>query len=173
MRISDWSSDVCSSDLIAIVQQNAAIPSDYPALNIAFAPANGRAADWSPGIRPFANNKFRQASLRSDWEVVDDITLTSLTSYVDYDHHQGIEGDGTGSVAKIVKLEHAWRRLDGRNDDGFQVAPFRSEEHTSELQSLMRISYAVFCLKKKNTNIKTILRLPRNDTTQNNTSSKT
>src|SRR3546814_9044966 len=28
--------------------------------------------------------------------------------------------------------------------------PFRSEEHTSELQSLMRISYAVFCLKKKN-----------------------
>src|SRR3546814_10409876 len=28
---------------------------------------------------------------------------------------------------------------------------FRSEEHTSELQSLMRISYAVFCLKKKNT----------------------
>src|SRR3546814_7455210 len=29
------------------------------------------------------------------------------------------------------------------------VAPYRSEEHTSELQSLMRISYAVFCLKKK------------------------
>src|SRR3546814_1511166 len=42
-----------------------------------------------------------------------------------------------GSVAKIVKLEHAWRR---------------SEEHTSELQSLMRISYAVFCLKKKKHN---------------------
>src|SRR3546814_7520185 len=60
--------------------------------------------------------------------------------------------EGEGSVAKIVKLEHAWRRLDGRNDDGFQVAPFpgRSEEHTSELQSLMRISYAVFCLNKKN-----------------------
>ena len=32
--------------------------------------------------------------------------------------------DLIGSVAKIVKLEHAWRRLDGRNDDGFQVAPF-------------------------------------------------
>ncbi|WP_231728251.1 recombinase family protein [Sphingopyxis sp. H050] len=32
--------------------------------------------------------------------------------------------EGDGSVAKIVKLEHAWRRLDGRNDDGFQVAPF-------------------------------------------------
>src|SRR3546814_8465373 len=42
-------------------------------------------------------------------------------------------------------------------DDGPQSATeiarmMRSEEHTSELQSLMRISYAVFCLKKKNTN---------------------
>src|SRR3546814_6675786 len=37
--------------------------------------------------------------------------------------------------------------------DGADLAPVqaRSEEHTSELQSLMRISYAVFCLKKKNT----------------------
>src|SRR3546814_3863376 len=34
--------------------------------------------------------------------------------------------------------------------DGLVRAPMRSEEHTSELQSLMRISYAVFCLKKKN-----------------------
>src|SRR3546814_1245973 len=32
-----------------------------------------------------------------------------------------------------------------------QMQPLRSEEHTSELQSLMRISYAVFCLKKKQT----------------------
>ncbi|GAY21300.1 TniQ protein [Sphingobium fuliginis] len=37
---------------------------------------------------------------------------------------QTILRGGLGSVAKIVKLEHAWRRLDGRNDDGFQVAPF-------------------------------------------------
>src|SRR3546814_4377319 len=35
-----------------------------------------------------------------------------------------------------------------------RVIPVRSEEHTSELQSLMRISYAVFCLKKKNTHHK-------------------
>src|SRR3546814_8693530 len=34
----------------------------------------------------------------------------------------------------------------------FPPCPRRSEEHTSELQSLMRISYAVFCLKKKKTN---------------------
>src|SRR3546814_2634195 len=37
--------------------------------------------------------------------------------------------------------------------DGAKRVVTRSEEHTSELQSLMRISYAVFCLKKKNTNI--------------------
>src|SRR3546814_14198045 len=36
---------------------------------------------------------------------------------------------------------------------GFRPATWRSEEHTSELQSLMRISYAVFCLKKKKTYI--------------------
>src|SRR3546814_2575682 len=35
------------------------------------------------------------------------------------------------------------------------LIPWRSEEHTSELQSLMRISYAVFCLKKKNKKNKT------------------
>src|SRR3546814_2990284 len=41
------------------------------------------------------------------------------------------------------------------SDDDFRVLN-RSEEHTSELQSLMRISYAVFCLKKKNNNFNTI-----------------
>src|SRR3546814_9660274 len=39
---------------------------------------------------------------------------------------------------------------------GWSRVNTRSEEHTSELQSLMRISYAVFCLKKKKTHIKTI-----------------
>src|SRR3546814_7972969 len=42
---------------------------------------------------------------------------------------------------------------EGRSDD-VGTAIVRSEEHTSELQSLMRISYAVFCLKKKNDNIR-------------------
>src|SRR3546814_11662511 len=40
---------------------------------------------------------------------------------------------------------NAW----GDDDIGYDGAEARSEEHTSELQSLMRISYAVFCLKKK------------------------
>src|SRR3546814_5797045 len=42
---------------------------------------------------------------------------------------------------------HVWTNPDGVAQG---ISPIRSEEHTSELQSLMRISYAVFCLKKKN-----------------------
>src|SRR3546814_4235435 len=41
-------------------------------------------------------------------------------------------------------------RVGGRYSDEWHKAHLRSEEHTSELQSLMRNSYAVFCLKKKN-----------------------
>src|SRR3546814_5883233 len=50
----------------------------------------------------------------------------------------------------------AFNEVQGSGRSGFPVHRFpergvgRSEEHTSELQSLMRISYAVFCLKKKN-----------------------
>src|SRR3546814_4391029 len=47
------------------------------------------------------------------------------------------------------------------SDNGFFLGHHRSEEHTSELQSLMRISYAVFCLKKK-------LNTPPNPTNYNN-----
>src|SRR3546814_10871664 len=45
-----------------------------------------------------------------------------------------------------------WVPLASIADDPLTVENERSEEHTSELQSLMRISYAVFCLKKKNKN---------------------
>src|SRR3546814_7718078 len=61
-------------------------------------------------------------------------------------------------ASKALKSHRNGFRVDSRND---QVASFsglklatRSEEHTSELQSLMRISYAVFCLKKKKHNYK-------------------
>src|SRR3546814_3863970 len=54
---------------------------------------------------------------------------------------------------------HRWQRQVSSNfgpypaKDAAQPEAIRSEEHTSELQSLMRISYAVFCLKKKKTNM--------------------
>src|SRR3546814_9420677 len=49
----------------------------------------------------------------------------------------------------IASLRGCGRRRPERRDKGAQHRCGRSEEHTSELQSLMRISYAVFCLKKK------------------------
>src|SRR3546814_9828811 len=55
---------------------------------------------------------------------------------------------GTGIAAIRPRLEHIARRA-GDDVDRAAQRVLRSEEHTSELQSLMRISYAVFCLKKK------------------------
>src|SRR3546814_14582517 len=57
------------------------------------------------------------------------------------DHHRAI---GVLDHLEALVREHQPQRLDRRI-----AAADRSEEHTSELQSLMRISYAVFCLKKK------------------------
>src|SRR3546814_5312928 len=99
MRISDWSSDVCSSDLRYVV-------------------VTGRAKDII--IRNGENIAPKE---------IEDLLLG---------HPQiaevaivGVPDARTGERAIAV------------------IVPKRSEEHTSELQSLMRISYAVFCLKKK------------------------
>src|SRR3546814_9888802 len=60
----------------------------------------------------------------------------------------GRVGDHSGDFV-LVSIENGIHQTIGYHLDT-QVARTRSEEHTSELQSLMRISYAVFCLKKKN-----------------------
>src|SRR3546814_9057486 len=57
--------------------------------------------------------------------------------------------DAEGGERPIDMAGHETGAEDGALDKS-QPPPIRSEEHTSELQSLMRISYAVFCLKKKN-----------------------
>src|SRR3546814_9013626 len=63
------------------------------------------------------------------------------------DHHEG-RGDGRqGSRAEEPLREHGGSDAEGGRLEDLR---HRSEEHTSELQSLMRISYAVFSLKKKN-----------------------
>src|SRR3546814_1747278 len=56
-------------------------------------------------------------------------------------------GDADSGARRVRRLEIDRHGL----VDQREVGEIRSEEHTSELQSLMRISYAVFCLKKKNT----------------------
>src|SRR3546814_4972684 len=56
--------------------------------------------------------------------------------------------------AKSPAVEYLKGSIYWHLDGTMQDMPIRSEEHTSELQSLMRISYAVFCLKKKKTQTK-------------------
>src|SRR3546814_10297408 len=67
------------------------------------------------------------------------------------DRRVGVGGTDQYNLAVAEAISHARQQLDV--DLGLEVAGIadglRSEEHTSELQSLMRISYAVFCLKKK------------------------
>src|SRR3546814_7133425 len=70
-------------------------------------------------------------------------------------HNQAVLGwKGPGGLYAIAAILRDYPR-DGTWYLGFMIED-RSEEHTSELQSLMRISYAVFCLKKKKTKIKYI-----------------
>src|SRR3546814_5823550 len=74
-------------------------------------------------------------------------------------HHPGlqrqrVQGAVRDAMSEVLQLaKELILRPSVTPDDAGCQALVRSEEHTSELQSLMRISYAVFCLKKKNTNI--------------------
>src|SRR3546814_3643347 len=111
MRISDWSSDVCSSDLLL------------------------------------------QAYARSD---IAGVHLGDRLLLVGVHLHQTTDALGLAIprvVDRVALLQHA--RIDaneGQRTDifvGHDLERERSEEHTSELQSIMRISYAVFCLQKK------------------------
>jgi outer membrane receptor protein involved in Fe transport len=58
-----------------------------------FAPATPRAADWTPGL-PYKDNSMWQTSLRSDIDLLDAVTVTSLTSYVNFEQNMRNEGDG-------------------------------------------------------------------------------
>src|SRR3546814_1626813 len=67
----------------------------------------------------------------------------------EFTYLQPARWNGTRSAERMPHLERYWREADPDYCDGEGAESFsRSEEHTSELQSLMRISYAVFCLKK-------------------------
>src|SRR3546814_3443411 len=119
MRISDWSSDVCSSDLRAGVAREHAQQSHQGVERVE------RAAFQ------FRHRRDHVAAGGGDRR----IAAAGMAK------QQAVEREGPG--VGIVG-----RRIQARAVRGVQ-APARSEEHTSELQSLMRISYAVFCLKKK------------------------
>src|SRR3546814_9523951 len=112
MRISDWSSDVCSSDLAA--------------------------------IRP------SPVALSSRWAGEAIIRRKQPTR-----HARGHKKITTAAVAGVPPTRELVCRLffeEAQSESAERRAIWnatRSEEHTSELKSLMRISYAVFCLKKK------------------------
>src|SRR3546814_1380062 len=83
-------------------------------------------------------SEIYQTPLLDPGEVVE---LPLLFAKGEYDLYCAVPGHrNAGMIAYFVV-----------GDAVADVVPIRSEEHTSELQSLMRISYAVFCLKKKNT----------------------
>src|SRR3546814_1859357 len=111
MRISDWSSDVCSSDL----KISAMAVSAFSGLRSSWAISRS----WAAASRD--RRRLFSAVLRP---------VFIMASVLDLRREMVVPGD--------YKMVNA-----------ILAAAVRSEEHTSELQSLMRISYAVFCLNKK------------------------
>src|SRR3546814_6417191 len=108
MRISDWSSDVCSSDLRYVGKPE---------------------SEWLQLFK-------RKASGAMMDMIRTDLALLGISHDL---YSSEAELQASGAIEEAV----AQLRADG----------LRSEEHTYELQSLMRISYAVFCLKKKTQDI--------------------
>src|SRR3546814_6503183 len=114
MRISDWSSDVCSSDLSQSLVDN------------------GKAT--------------RDRVLRAEAEHLDAVQQLDAAR---------VRAAQAQRLLNLLRAEpddtplHLPQPEDLRLPTHAEPTPRRSEEHTSELQSLMRISYAVFCLKKK------------------------
>src|SRR3546814_4217984 len=128
MRISDWSSDVCSSDLYDRV-------------------VHGESAY-------FVWLNRGKESVAVDLKQADDLALVQrMLAKADV----FIQNLAPGAAGRLglghagLRDEHP--RLITCDISGYgETGPYaRSEEHTSELQSLMRISYAVFCLKPKKT----------------------
>src|SRR3546814_3616321 len=128
MRISDWSSDVCSSDLG---------PDRMPLL-AEEVPEDGRASSRLE-IRD-ADRLEAPVDLLVARAGLADARKIAL----DVGHHRGDAVSGE-PLRQDLKRDG----LAGACGAGDQPVAIRSEEHTSELQSLMRISYAVFCLQKK------------------------
>src|SRR3546814_3546472 len=114
MRISDWSSDVCSSDLQRSSGANRS-------------PIVGRAASSSAGAALATAFAISSA-------IASEAAQTSLEGWAKRAHTETLRVSEEASLRKSARLSTAY------------LAASRSEEHTSELQSLMRNSYAVFCL---------------------------
>src|SRR3546814_8668838 len=134
MRISDWSSDVCSSDLPARSDRRSVLRAAVP--HAAARPSRARTAGLP-------------ASGHALWSVCRHDRAGSA-----------LPGRAAGRIVPKSRSPTKFRKSQPWSflETLCQIVPgqlrgrlLRSEEHTSELQSLMRISYDVFCLKKQNT----------------------
>src|SRR3546814_7637188 len=112
MRISDWSSDVCSSDLTVIT--------------VVQAPPGATRERTEEAVRQVKEFHNQQ-------DIVTSVFVVRGFSFFG-------QGQANGMMFTMLK---PWEERSGEENSSL-----RSEEHTSELQSLMRISYAVFCLTK-------------------------
>src|SRR3546814_6307661 len=127
MRISDWSSDVCSSDLIGLRMQLGEQCADRGADVVRMRDAH----TVGDVVMITATNRWQRSVL--------------LVHAVDLSGPPGCRSrSASHSVENYRNFRNPVRFRRSTAHD-----PMRSEEHTSELQSLMRISYAVFSLKKK------------------------
>src|SRR3546814_5208381 len=142
MRISDWSSDVCSSDLRAVEARKAHVAAANQRQHVAAIGAGHR----SCGLQRAG---LHLARLLDQRQLIHDMRLQRFL-------HARIERreDAQAFVGEIfvlvVVFELALDQIDERRI-ALDATTTRSEEHTSELQSLMRSSYAVFCLTQKKT----------------------
>src|SRR3546814_9235808 len=127
MRISDWSSDVCSSDLFA----------DRAGLGLQRAGRRGITGGTAPGRRRTRKRKGEKGAVMSIDQEVEILRRIPIFAKID--------------PAKLKLMAFASERVTYKPGQalfrqGERGEAARSEEHTSELQSLMRSSYAVFCL---------------------------
>src|SRR3546814_1603739 len=146
MRISDWISDVCSSDLahpFYAERDNPLVLADHVSAQdgtgaVHTAPGHGQ-EDFVAGQKYGLVDKYTAAQLNPvdgrgvylpSTPPAGDTMLAGTHIWKANDAIVEVLR-GNGALLAFAKFEHS----------------YRSEEHTSELQSLMRISYAVFCLK--------------------------
>src|SRR3546814_1837721 len=138
VRISDWSSDVCSSDLVVLHRAGEL------ATRRALLFGAGDVERQQPGRRGVDGHRGVHLRQRDAGEELLHVAEVA-------DRHADLADLALGErvVAVVAGLR---RQVEGDGEPGLParqvlaVERVRSEEHTSELQSLMRISYAVFCL---------------------------
>src|SRR3546814_9071272 len=179
MRISDWSSDVCSSDLRDLEEMLAerGISVDHTTIYRwvqCYAPEMEKRLRWfwRRGFDPSWRLDETYVKVRGKWtylyRAVDkrgdtiDFYLSPTRSAKAAKRFLGKALRGLKHWAKPATLTTdkapsygaaiTELKREGKLDRATAHRQVRSEEHTSELQSLMRISYALYCLKKQNNN---------------------